>query len=211
MIRARPSPRLRPGNRPGAFRAAHPAAAVFGPALWYIPAVVNWALVSILASVLASSGCGYQIVRYRDALGDARRVAIFGLENNSFEPGLESLVADAITREFLRRGALQVVSDPETADLIVKGSVGRVQTRSQSFSSIVFALEFRVTMYLDLQVERRDGSTIPIAVRALVESEIYQASADVEVTRTNRKEALRRLAGILAGRFHDSLFERITP
>jgi hypothetical protein len=48
--------------------------------------VVKWALVWILAPVLAGSGCGYQIVRYRDALGDARRVAIVGLENNSFEP-----------------------------------------------------------------------------------------------------------------------------
>ena len=32
-----------------------------------------------------------------------------------------------------------------------------------------------------------------------------------EVTRTNRKEALRRLAGVLAGRFHDALFEQISP
>jgi hypothetical protein len=165
----------------------------------------------MLASLLLCSGCGYQIVRYRDALADARRVAIVGLVNNSFEPGLDSLVTDAISREFLRRGALQVVPDPEIADLIVKGSVERIQTRSQSFSSIEFALEFRVRMELDLQVERRDGTTIPISKRALVESEIYQASADVEVTRTNRREALRRLAGILAGRFHDALYERITP
>ena len=41
--------------------------------------------------------------------------------------------------------------------------------------------------------------------------QLYQASADVEVTRTNRKEALRRLAGVLAGRFHDALFEQISP
>ena len=181
------------------------------PALWYIPAVVKWALVCILASVLASSGCGYQVVRYQDALGDARRVAILGLVNNSFEPGLDSLVADAISREFLRRGALEVVSEIETADLIVKGSVERLRTRATSFSSIQFVLEYRVGMRLDLQVERRDGSTIPIGHRVLSEMEIYQASADVEVTRTNRQEALRRLAGILAARFHDALYERITP
>ena len=180
-------------------------------ALWYIPAVVKWALVWILAPVLAGSGCGYQIVRYRDALGDARRVAIVGLENDSFEPGLDSMVSDAISREFLRRGALKVVSDPETADLIVTGTVGRLQTRSEAFSTIEFVLEFRVTMRLDLRVERSDGTRIRVGGRALRESEFYQASADVEVTRTNRKEALERLAGILAGRFHDALYERITP
>jgi hypothetical protein len=186
-------------------------AAVLRPALWYIPAVVKSALVWILASALAGSGCGYQLVRYRDALGDARRVAILGLENNSFEPGVDSLVSDAISREFLRRGAFKLVSDPETADLIVSGSVDRIQTRSQSFSSIEFVLEFRVSMRLDLKVERPDGSTIPIGKGLLSDSEIYQASADVEVTRTNRKEALRRIASILAGRFHDALSERIAP
>jgi len=66
-------------------------------------------------------------------------------------------------------------------------------------------------MRLDLKVRRRDGTPIRISRRALRESEIYQASADVEVTRTNRKEALERLAGILAGRFHDALYERVTP
>jgi hypothetical protein len=173
--------------------------------------VVKWVLVWILAPALVASGCGYQIVRYRDALGDARRVAIVGLVNDSFEPGLDSLVSDAISREFLRRGALEVVPDPETADLIVSGAVERLQTRSEAFSSIEFVLEFRVTMRLDLKVQRSDGTRIRIGRRALRESEFYQSSADVEVTRTNRKEALERLAGILAGRFHDALYERITP
>jgi len=98
--------------------------------------VVKWVLVWILAPVLAASGCGYQIVRYRDALGDARRVAILGLVNDSFEPGLDSMVSDAISREFLRRGALEVVPERETADLIVSGAVEALQTRSESFSSI---------------------------------------------------------------------------
>ena len=183
---------------------------MLGPALWYIPAVRKRVLVWILASLLAG-GCGYQIVRYQGALGDVRRVAIVGLENNSFEPGLDSLVSDAIAREFLRRGALEVVSDPETADLVVSGAVDRLQTNSESFSSIEFVVEFRVTMRLDLTARRRDGTRIRVGGRALRESELYQASADVEVTRTNRKEALERLAGILAGRFHDALYERITP
>jgi hypothetical protein len=187
------------------------AAAVLRRALWYIPAVVRWALVWILAPVLAGSGCGYQIVRYRDALGDARRVAIVGIENNSFEPGLDSIVSDAITREFMRRGALQVVSDRESADIVVTGSIDPLQTRSETFSTIEFVIEYRIVMRLDLTVRRRDGSRIRIGGRALRESEIYQASPDVEVTRTNRREALQRLAGILAGRFHDALYERIIP
>jgi hypothetical protein len=39
----------------------------------------------------------------------------------------------------------------------------------------------------------------------LSEKELYLASADIEVTRTNRLEALRHLSDILASRIADSL------
>jgi hypothetical protein len=83
--------------------------------------------------------------------------------------------------------------------------------RRRSFSSILFALEYEVRMELGLSVARRDGTPVPIDPHALTEAERYLASSDVEVTRTNRQEALRRLAGVLAGRVHDALYERIAP
>ena len=156
-------------------------------------------------------GCGYSVVRYGSGLGDARRVAIHGLTNDSFEPGVEALVSDALAREFAQRGALRLVDDPAAADLVIGGSVKSVEIRGRSFSSILFALEYEVRMQLGLSVKRRDGSEVPIDPNALVESERYLASSDVEVTRTNRQEALRRLAGVLAGRVHDALYERIAP
>ncbi len=66
-------------------------------------------------------------------------------------------------------------------------------------------------MYLALDIRRRDGSEVAIDPNALKESEIYLASSDIEVTRKNRQEALRRVASLLAGRIHDALFERMTP
>jgi hypothetical protein len=167
-------------------------------------------LIIVLAS-LALAGCGYSFVRYGSGLGDVRRVAIRGLGNDSFEPGVEALVSEALAREFQRRGALRVVDAPETADLVIGGSVTRVETRSRSFSSILFALEYEVRMELALTLARRDGTPVPIDANALVESERYLASSDLEVTRTNRQEALRRLAGVLAGRVHDALYERSAP
>jgi hypothetical protein len=160
---------------------------------------------------LALVGCGYSLVRYGSGLGDVRRVAIRGLTNDSFEPGVEALVSDALAREFAQRGALRLVDDPAAADLVIGGSVTSVEVRPESFSSILFALEYQVRMRLGLTVKRRDGSEVPIDPNALVESERYLASSDLEVTRTNRQEALRRLAGVLAGRVHDALYERIAP
>jgi len=165
----------------------------------------------VAVAALAFAGCGYSFVRYGSGLGDVRRVAIRGLVNDSFEPGVETLVSDALAREFMRRGALRLVDSPETADLVIAGAVKRVDVKRRSFSSILFALEYEVRMELALGLTRRDGTEVAIDPNALVESERYLASSDLEVTRTNRQEALRRLAGVLAGRVHDALYERIAP
>ncbi len=162
----------------------------------------------LCAGVLLLGACGYSVVRYGGGLGDVRRVALRGLTNDTFEPGVEALVSEALTREFRQRGALRLVDDPAAADLVIRGAVKRIVTRRRSFSSILFALEYEVRMELGLAIERRDGTTVAIDPNALAESERYLASSDLEVTRTNRQEALRRLSGLLAGRVHDALYER---
>lgn len=168
-------------------------------------------VVPLVLAVLALSGCGYSFVRYGAGLGDVRRVAIRGLGNDTFEPGVETLVSEALAREFMRRGALRVVDTPETADLVIGGAVKSVEVRRRSFSSILFALEYEVRMELALTLARRDGTPVAMDANVLRESERYLASSDLEVTRTNRQEALRRLAGVLAGRVHDALYERVAP
>lgn len=158
-------------------------------------------------------GCGYQLLRYPAASAGepARRVAIQTLRNDSLDPGYEFVVGDALRTEFARRGGLRLVDDPAAADLVVSGRVLPISTRRGSFSSVVLTVEYEVTVSLDLEVSQRgaDGKPhdVPLDQRALTERELYLASADIEVTRKNREEALRRLAGLLAGRVHDALYE----
>lgn len=161
--------------------------------------------------LLALSGCGYHLLRYGAALGDVRRVAIQSFKNDSYEPGYELVVTDALLREFMRRGALQVVKDPSQADLVLAGRVLPIRTVGRSFSSVDLALEYEVQVKLDLQVKRRDGTAVQLDENALSDSELYTASADVEAMRKNRQEALHRLAGVLAERVHEALFERLMP
>ena len=167
-------------------------------------------LVAALAGVWAL-GCGYTPVRYADALGDAKTVAIEGLRNDTFEPGIESIVSDALAREFLRRGGLRLVEQPERADVVISGAVAKLAVSRKSFSSVALAIEYELRLVLAIRVARRDGTVVPLDAAALTETERYVASADVEVERTHREEALRRLAGLLAERVHDALFERVAP
>jgi outer membrane lipopolysaccharide assembly protein LptE/RlpB len=180
----------------------------------YLRAVTTRVRLGILAlasAALLLSSCGYKLVRYRGAIGDVRRVAIQTLDNDSREPGVDLVVTDALVREFLRRGALDVVEDPNVADLVIGGRVLPLRTAGRSFSSVLLSLEYQVTMTLDLQVRRRDGTLVPVDPTALTETEIYLASADVEAARKNRDEALHRVSTVLAGRVHDALFERLLP
>jgi hypothetical protein len=167
---------------------------------------------ALASVVLAASACGYRFVRYEAAPGGAHQsVAIRALRNDSFEPGIDSVMNDALRREFLRRGALRIVEDPGGADLVIGGAVLPVVWSTRSFSSVNFAIEYEVTLRLRLEVARSDGEKIPLDATALAESELYLASADVEVTRKNREEALRRVAASLAVRVHDVLVETATP
>jgi hypothetical protein len=157
--------------------------------------------------VVALSGCGYRFVRYQSALGEAHTLVISTPQNESYEPGIEYVVAEALREEVLRRGALALLERPRAADVVLSGRVLPVETIRAAVSSVVLALEYEVTLTLDLEARRRDGTQIPLDGRLLFETERYLASADVEATRKNRSEALRRLARVLAGRVNDALLE----
>ncbi len=156
-----------------------------------------------LALALLCSGCGYQLLRH--AGSGAATVAVVTLGNDSAEPGVELLVTRALRREFLRRGVPRLVSNPATADIVIRGRVKPLRTASNSFDTVALAVEFKVRMALSLDVVYANGNAVEIDKAALSESELYLASADVEAGRKNRKEALRRIADVLAGRIHDAL------
>jgi hypothetical protein len=160
---------------------------------------------------LAGSGCGYKLVDYSEPIPDLGSVAIQTFKNESYEPGVEFVVADALRREFLRRGAVVLVDEAVDADLVVSGVVEPIVTRARSFSSIALALEWEVTLQLAVYAERSDGSRMQLDDGATLATERYLASADIEVTRQNRDEAIRTVASSLAAHVHDMLYELYLP
>jgi hypothetical protein len=143
-----------------------------------------------------------------DAGGRVRepiRLTVLALRNDSPEPWLDRIVNDALRREMTSRASFRVVDDPGGAELVLKGRIRPLNIRSQSFSSFVAALEFSLTLQLDLEIVRGEGDVVRLDPTMLTETDVYLASADVEVTRTNRLELLRRLSDLLATRVADAL------
>jgi len=170
--------------------------------------VLARARVALLAIALAT-GCGYSLVGAGGSLGDVHSVAIPALSNDSWEPGAEYIVGEALRREFLRRQGVRLVDDPARADLVLGGRVRTVRSRAATVDSLVLALEYEVTIELDLDAHRHDGSTVPIDRESLRDSERYLVSVDQEATRKNRMEALRRVSAVLAGRVYTALAETL--
>jgi len=157
------------------------------------------------------SGCAYDLIRYERAKGQTHSIAIPTLDNGSSEPGLELLVSRALRDEVTKRQAFALIEDPERADYVMRGRVRPLLIRPRSVSSVVLALEYQITMEVNLAVERADAPPLRIDPRALLDEEIYLASDDFQLQTKNRWEALRRMSTEIASRVHDSLDQELFP
>ncbi len=186
-----------------------------------------------IALLLVASGCGYRSMLAAPRAsspgppgegsgenGDAPsngasllRVSVLALRNDSPEPWLDRIVTDAMRREIGARSVFDFVNDPTRADLVIRGRIRPLGIRSRSFSRFVAALEYGLTLQLDLEVVFDSGQVVRLDPKMLSESDVYLASADLEITRSNRLEVLRRLSDLLASRIADSieLLERPIP
>ena len=154
--------------------------------------------------------CGYRLVGSGFPAGtDVRRLSVVALRNDSYEPGVEALLTEALRREVLRRGGVQLVRDPELADLVVSGVVEPLDVHVTTTSSVAVALEHRIVLIVRLEATRAGGGEAPFDSLRLSEQERYLSSSDVEAAAKNREEALRRLAAALATRFWDVLTTRL--
>ena len=82
---------------------------------------------------------------------------------------------------------------------------------SPGMSDAQFDLHGMSDAQLELEATRSGGDGVPIDPGALRGTERYLASADAQAARKNRREALRQVATVLAGRIYGSLYETLSP
>lgn len=182
------------------------------------PSIASVAFLIVAMSLIV--GCGYRSLLSAPTSGDAgserrpeSRVAIEALRNDSPEPWLDRILTDAMRREIGARSGFVFVNDPLRADLVIRGRIHPLKIQSKSFSRFVAALEYGLTLQLDLEVVRAKGDIVRLDPKMLSETDVYLASPDIEIVRSNRLEVLRRLSDLLASRVADSLelIERPIP
>jgi len=155
-------------------------------------------------------GCGYHLSQMPSAGQAPVTVDLPTFENDTFEPGIELTLAAALRREFSRAGPLRGVDDAATADYTLRGRILSVTTGSRTLTPGVRAIEFTVTVRLEAVLLRNaDGRRLRLDPLSQLASEVYLASFDLEISRKNREEALRRITALLADRLYDDV-DRLT-
>jgi hypothetical protein len=169
------------------------------------------AVVALAAVLLAPLACGYRALDGRGAFGpDVKTIEVEAFENSSTAPGLEQQVADAMVEEFARRAWLEPVLQGQVSnpDLILSGLLRTADVRSNSFSAGGLALEERVEVRFDVSVKRSVSGEVVYQHPSFSVTEVFLSSADPMVYASNKEQALRRVASVIAERVHDELFQK---
>ncbi len=152
-------------------------------------------------------GCGYRPLGIPPELEG--EIEIRMMQNQSNVPGVEKMMSDAIAEEFLRRGQLEPTfgGSPGDPNLVFRGVVREVTIRHTAFSSVALALEDQVELVVDVSVARRATGEVLWKREQWSELERFTTSADAQVYDSNRRQALRRLASLFAGRIYDEFLQ----
>ncbi len=142
--------------------------------------------IAMVALALGLGGCGYHFAGAGVGLPPtARTVSVAVFANHTREHGLEVSLRRAIEEEFRRRGALDVVADPD-GDLIVSGTIRRFQTTPVAFISTSEAVQFQGIVQISFRLVERSTKRVIYENKLLQESLDFGAVSDVVVTTSPR-------------------------
>ncbi len=164
-------------------------------------------LLLLIAVACLIGGCGYQFGRQGTGLRpDIQRVAIPLFQNESYEPQLETVFANALRRQFMLRGRLEVVST-DYADIVFRGAVKSISTETVAHRGTTGdTVETRIGVTVLVQCEDpRSGTVIwRTPPTGLSESSLFLYSSDPILTFDSRRLAIEKIAEEMAMRIYNS-------
>lgn len=156
-------------------------------------------------AALVSSGCGYRLAGGSSYLPpEIKTVAVPTFRNRTFEPTIEAVLVREVKREFLTQGRLEVLENPDSADLVVNGVVTNYGVRPLSYDQASVVIEYRLGVTVEVTLTKK-GRAAPIWKDQVMETTAdYFVTGDTAATRVARDtaatEAARRLSEAIVGR-----------
>jgi hypothetical protein len=167
--------------------------------------------------VVCASGCGYRIARFDNPeLDGITTIAIPYFENKTYEPGLDAVFTYAFTNQFIETGRLKVVGVDE-AELVLRGTIKRVDFHSLAMTPDKRALEWRIWATAQVIVEERKTGRVLWKRGALRHAEEYRTTDqavdnatktdELQLDEADKQRAFRDLAADMAEQVHDGLLQ----
>ncbi len=153
------------------------------------------------------TSCGYRLEGEGFAPSSGiRSIAIPTFTNETYEAGIETIVTNALLKEFIKDRRVKILGQDE-ADAIMEGTVTSFTTSSVAYDLSGVVLEYRTWVALDIIVKRKRGGEVLWSQRGLLESDTYRVSSDVRFTEAQKERAIQGIAEKLAGRIRRGVFE----
>lgn len=154
---------------------------------------------------LAAAGCGYHVVGRGDALPKGIRViAVPALENKTTSYRIEQRFTAATIHEFLSRTAFKIVSDPASADAVLRGKITSLEAAplviNTSDPTNVRATTMLVTVVCEVTLTDSATQKILYHNDNFLFRNQYEITSDVKTFFEEQDPALDRLAKDFAQR-----------
>ena len=157
----------------------------------------------VLLIYLLLPACGYRFSGGGSLPGGSKTLSVLMLENRTAEVGIQTRLNSDIIYEVTRRDSSRIAR-PENADALLSGVVKTVQDTDIAHTGTSTASQRRVTLIIDMKLERPDGTTL-WRRNGLSDYEAYDVAADRTQTELNRRGAIEKLSKRLAETIYKSI------
>lgn len=162
----------------------------------------------VLLPLLFPSACGYSLQgnagsRFADP---GIRVDLRPFTNESLVPDGGAYIAARLREEMLRSG-FRGRFERSMADYIIEGNLQRVRLDVVSRGEENYALEYRMTIFVDIRVVEVVRGRLLWKEDGLTDSASYYSGPDFQYTQSNYRVAFEEISRRLARRISQSLGE----
>jgi hypothetical protein len=187
---------------------------------------------SIAGGILwLAAGCGYNFAGTGNRLPpEIHTITLGPIQNMTREVGIEKALLEALEDEVASHGRLVPVTTHD-GDAELTGSVREYNSRPVSFSSRDEALQYQISMSVDLELRRRDNgkllwktigqrevqvfSSVPGVVvtsssqfsQQTVNANNLQQFTDIQLSESSKREANERLIESLSREVYNQMME----
>ena len=167
------------------------------------------ALAALLCLGLAAGGCGYRVAGRGASLPkEWKTLAVVALQNRTTTYRIEQRLTEAVVRELLARTKYRIVSDPATADAVLRGEITHIEANAILFDTATGrATTMLVTVRTTVRLEDRESGRTVYQNESFLFREPYEISTDVKTFFEEQQPALDRLARDFSARLVSAILE----